>query len=69
MAGVDLTVAFALIGVGWAAIAVGLGRSTRAAAEPPPCIDLLAVKTARWRPTPDNRPAEKFAVTHEGGRV
>ena len=65
----DLTVAMAIIGVGWAATGVGLRRSVRGEDMTQSSAGHLADKTVPWRRTPDNRPADKFGVLHDGGRV
>jgi hypothetical protein len=68
VATVDLVVAFALVGVGWAAIAAALYVSLRHADVAETVDGMLAAKTAPWRPGPANRPADKFDLVGAGGR-
>ena len=65
----DVTIALAVIGVGWAAISFGLRRSLRQLDVTEACAEHLAGKTAAWRRPAENRSVDKFALTHQGGRV
>lgn len=65
----DAAIALAAVAAGWAAIAIGLRRSLRDPDITELATDHLAGKTARWRRPSENRVADKFALTHQGGLV